>query len=259
MAGDWIKIEHATARKAEVLKMARMLGCSRREVVGLLVDFFIWCDVNCVDGVVDGVVDADVDAVASQKNFSSVMVAVGWLKFHNEPARMEMINWAHHNGETAKKRALRNNRQAKWRSNVDASVDTPASTTASTREEKRRDMSTTDVVDIKRNALLADVDPQIASDWQALRKQKNAAVTQTAVNGIRSEAKKAGLSMQDALVLCCQMGWGGFKAGWVESARAPPASSATAKQREAEKFIKEMTGRGRDNGKTIDSTSERIA
>jgi hypothetical protein len=258
MAGDWIKIEHATAGKAEVLKMARMIGINRREMVGLLVDFFIWCDVNCVDGVVDGVVDADVDAVMSCSGFSKVMREVGWLKFNLSPIRMQIINWSHHNGETAKKRALKNKRQERWRSNVDADVDIEASTGASTREEKRRDMSTTDVVDIKRNALLADVDPQIASDWQALRKQKKAAVTQTAVNGIRSEAKKAGLSMQDALVLCCQMGWGGFKAGWVESARAPPAT-ATAKQREAEKFIKEMTGRGRDSGKTIDSTSERIA
>ena len=41
-----------------------------------------------------------------------------------------------HNGETAKKRALKNRRQAKWRQK---SVDGAASTIASTREEKRRE------------------------------------------------------------------------------------------------------------------------
>jgi hypothetical protein len=145
MAGDWIKIEHATAGKAEVLKMARMIGINRREMVGLLVDFFIWCDVNCVDGVVDGVVDADVDAVMSCAGFSSVMREIGWLKFHALPTRMEMVNWNNHNGETAKKRALKNRRQKKWRENVDvsvdANVDAAPSTKASTREEKRRDIT----------------------------------------------------------------------------------------------------------------------
>ena len=63
---------------------------------------------------------------------------------------------------------------------------------------------------------LAGVDPQIASDWIAMRKQKRAAVTETAIAGIRREAEKAGLSLQDALAMCCARGWTGFKADWVK-------------------------------------------
>jgi hypothetical protein len=139
MAGDWIKLEHATTHKPEVLKMARMLGISRREMVGTLVDFLFWCDVNCVDGVVDGVVDADVDEMTSCSGFSAVMKEVGWLTFESHPPLMRMKNWERHNGETTKKRALKNDRQARWRLAKDEIASTPASTKASTREEKRRE------------------------------------------------------------------------------------------------------------------------
>lgn len=59
------------------------------------------------------------------------------------------------------------------------------------------------------------VSPQVWSDWLALRKAKKAAVTTTAVDGVRSEAIKAGLSLQEALETCCRQGWAGFKAAWV--------------------------------------------
>ena len=52
-------------------------------------------------------------------------------------------------------------------------------------------------------------------DWVKLRKEKRAAVTQTAINGIEREAKKAGVSLQVALETCCERGWTGFKADWL--------------------------------------------
>jgi hypothetical protein len=65
---------------------------------------------------------------------------------------------------------------------------------------------------------------------------------------------KTYLDWDETFMNCVREDWPGYRQG----ARAPPAAT-TAKQREAEKFIKEMTGRGRDNGKTIDSTAKRIA
>jgi len=52
-------------------------------------------------------------------------------------------------------------------------------------------------------------------DWVKLRKEKRAAVTQTAINGIEREAEKAGVSLQVALETCCERGWTGFKADWL--------------------------------------------
>jgi len=54
-------------------------------------------------------------------------------------------------------------------------------------------------------------------DWLKLRKAKKAAVTQTALDGIQREADKAGVSLQTVLETCCERGWTGFKAEWLQS------------------------------------------
>ena len=54
-------------------------------------------------------------------------------------------------------------------------------------------------------------------DWLKLRKAKKAAVTQTALDGIQREADKAGVSLQSVLETCCERGWTGFKAEWLQS------------------------------------------
>lgn len=64
------------------------------------------------------------------------------------------------------------------------------------------------------------------SDFVALRKAKRAPLTATALEGIVSEAAKAGWTLQDALAECCQRGWQGFKAAWVT---ASPAVQPKAK------------------------------
>lgn len=143
MAGEWIKIEAATADKPEVLRMARLLKIDQDAVFGKLVRLWSWFDSNSVDGVVDGAVDADVDRLCHCSGFAAACISVGWLEFDPATERLTLPNFERHNGETAKKRALKNRRQAKWRASVDGSVDDSvdgaASTSASTREEKRRE------------------------------------------------------------------------------------------------------------------------
>lgn len=136
MAGDWIKVEKVSSHKPEVLKIARMLGVSRQHAFGLMVEFWSWLDSNCVDGVVDGVVDADVDALMSCDGLSALLKLVGWVDFDPNPPRMRVLNFDRHNGESSKNRALKNERQAKWRAK---SVDGRVDAAPSTREEKRRE------------------------------------------------------------------------------------------------------------------------
>jgi uncharacterized protein YdaU (DUF1376 family) len=52
-------------------------------------------------------------------------------------------------------------------------------------------------------------------DFITLRKAKKASVTQTALKGILREANKAGIPLEDALRICCERGWAGFKADWI--------------------------------------------
>lgn len=67
------------------------------------------------------------------------------------------------------------------------------------------------------------VSEEIWTDWQSLRKAKRAPISETALNGIRREADKAGVTLESALRTCCERGWIGFNADWVASAPHLPA------------------------------------
>lgn len=56
------------------------------------------------------------------------------------------------------------------------------------------------------------------ADWDAylrIRKQKNLPLTDRALNLLRNEGKKAGITLQQVIVKCLEKGWAGFEAEWV--------------------------------------------
>lgn len=61
-----------------------------------------------------------------------------------------------------------------------------------------------------------DVIDAVWSDFQILRKTKRAPITQTALTGIRDEATKAGITLNDAMAEMIARGWQGFKAEWMD-------------------------------------------
>jgi hypothetical protein len=54
----------------------------------------------------------------------------------------------------------------------------------------------------------------LAADFITLRKAKRAPLTATALNGIRKEADKAGISIQSAIEVCVVKGWQSFNSTW---------------------------------------------
>lgn len=60
-----------------------------------------------------------------------------------------------------------------------------------------------------------EVSEETWQDFLVLRNKLKAPLTQTALNVIRKEAEKAGISLEDALKTCCMRGWRGFKADWI--------------------------------------------
>lgn len=69
-----------------------------------------------------------------------------------------------------------------------------------------------------------DVDAQVWSDWLQLRKAKSAPVTATVVDSARSEAVKAGMTLEAFLRVWCARGSQGLQAEWLKPhERASPS------------------------------------
>ena len=60
------------------------------------------------------------------------------------------------------------------------------------------------------------IDPQVWADWLQLRKAKKAPVTQTVIDGAKTEAEKAGMSLEAFLRVWCTRGTQGLQADWLK-------------------------------------------
>ena len=108
-----------------------------------------------------------------------------------------------------------------------------------------------------------DVDAQTWADWVQLRKAKRTTASQTAVDGARVEAEKAGMPLVDFLKVWCRRGSQGLEASWLKDSEKPTRQQpASFKQADAEAGWarwEEMTGRQhpdrvQQTGRVIDIT-----
>ena len=96
-----------------------------------------------------------------------------------------------------------------------------------------------------------EVDDQVWADFLQLRKAKRSPLTATALAGIEREAAKAGIGLQEALAVCCESGWAGFKAEWLQGRQSSaqraqvgqPQSFAQQDREAGWARWEEMTGR----------------
>lgn len=61
----------------------------------------------------------------------------------------------------------------------------------------------------------SSVSEQVWQDWMRIRKAKSLPLTGTAWRKIVAEINLSGLTPQQAIELCCENGWAGFKASWL--------------------------------------------
>jgi hypothetical protein len=152
MSGDWIKMRTDLRDDPAVFQIAASTGLDRFNVVGRLAAFWSWTDKHAVDGRVDGATFSVVDDVVSFAGFCDALKRVKWIDVDADGVYIPKHE--RHNIESGKERSLKSARQAKWRANkalkeagnvdvtVDENVDVSLSTSPSTREEKRREEST---------------------------------------------------------------------------------------------------------------------
>ncbi len=265
MAGEWLKMEACTPEKSEVLAITAKMGWDDTDLtVGKLFRIWRWFDQQTTDGNACGVTTALLDRIVGVAGFCSAMLSVGWLAITDDG--ISLPNFDRHNGNTAKNRAQTAKRVATHKAIAKANAQGNAGSVSDAlpREEKRRDTSTTGVVDEKpaartRPAVRPEgVSESVWADFQAIRKAKRAPLTQTALDGIQREASKAGMGLADVLALCCARGWQGFKADWVAGQKpgvVMPQSKA-ARQAADQAWVDELMDRKPAN--VIDITDAQI-
>lgn len=113
MAGDWIKVEKATARKPEVLRLADLLGIHPDHAFGLCVRFWFWCDDQLVDGHAPSVTYVTLNSVVGHAGFAEALAQIGWLS--EIGGKMVVPNFDRHISASAKSRALSVERKRKER------------------------------------------------------------------------------------------------------------------------------------------------
>ena len=113
MAGDWIKFQIDTPDKPEVLAIASRLNIDPDAVVGKLIRVWSWFDKHTVDGNAESVTLSFLDRITGITGFGEQRVFVGWIEQNGSV--LTMINFAYHNGKSAKSRALGKDRVEKHR------------------------------------------------------------------------------------------------------------------------------------------------
>lgn len=226
---QWIKVETHIHGKPEVLKLMSSLGINQNETVGLLLRFWMWADAHISDGNAPGVTGVTLDHLFCYAGFAEAMQKVGWLEIDEEGIRIP--NWEYHNGKSAKTRAQTQKRvQAVRSKSQKCNGDSVTDALPEKRREEKNIYKTPNKsgVSVFRSKLIElGVDEQLANEWIEIRKNKKAALTANAIERLLPEVKKAGLSVQQAIEICCERAWQGFKAEWLNKQQWQPQAVIT--------------------------------
>jgi len=209
VAGDWIKMRSDLFTHPKVVRIASALKADKLRTVGGLMS--VWClfDAHSADGTLDGYSGETLDDHLSWPGFSAAMSAVGWLSI--EPESLVLPEFETHNGASAKRRAQDADRKKAVRKASACDADKMRTREEKRREEKKEPPTTPSAA----FDMFPGVSAEVLADFTKLRTRKRAPITATAAKGIIREAAAAGMTLQQALETCCQRGWTGFEAKWV--------------------------------------------
>lgn len=101
---------------------------------------------------------------------------------------------------------------------------------------------------------------QLSHDWLQVRKAKKLPLTKTALEATKKQAEKAGKTLEEVIQICCENGWGGFKASYLENSavnqhRQP---SNQSKQQTTEAAYERVFGEQMPTEKDISDEATRV-
>ena len=168
MAGDWLKIQHATPDKPEIVRMAGILDIDHNAVVGACLRLWIWADQQTVDGNGLSVTIKFIDRVTHCPDLGQAMVEVGWLT--GTDGNLTLPNYDRHNGRTAKTRAQTAARVKRARDSRNALTVTNVTPTLLSSQES--------AIDPETGSTTAQVGPETGSTTAQVDKEGEVAMVE---------------------------------------------------------------------------------
>ena len=141
MGSNWIKWVKGLTRRAEVVRMASgqtsALVADRRRIAVACMEFWEWADDETLDGAIAGCTPDFIDDLVSLPGFYRAMVGVEWIT--ETPQGIVIKNFARHNGESAKRRAMESDRKRQGRTSAMDADKRPQEMRTNCGPEKRRE------------------------------------------------------------------------------------------------------------------------
>lgn len=121
MAAEWFPVDVSLDTKPEVQELVDLTGDPVEVIVFRLLKLWGWVQLNTADGRFRSTPARLGRICGGEAPFWEAVAAVGWIVFDGETAKIP--KWEERFGGAAKRRALKNRRQDKWRRAGGAHVD----------------------------------------------------------------------------------------------------------------------------------------
>jgi hypothetical protein len=121
MAAEWFPVDVSLDTKPEVQELVDMTGEPVEVIVFRLLKLWGWVQLNTADGRFRSTPSRLGRICGGDAPFWEAVAVVGWIVFDGETAQIP--KWEERFGGAAKRRALKNSRQSKWRRSGGADVD----------------------------------------------------------------------------------------------------------------------------------------
>jgi len=205
MANQWLRLYAEFANDPKIQRMSEAL---QRRYIMLLCIRCSNGDVTLHDDDVTFQLRITAEEWAETK---SVFISKNLIDDNNNPAAWDKRQFAS-DSSAARVSRFREAKKQACNVTVTSQIQNRTDTDTEQKEQKQRAPR----FDAQAHLVSIGVDASIAADWIQHRKTLKAAPTLTAIDGIAKESERAGISLSDALSVCCQRGWRGFKAEWIK-------------------------------------------